>query len=275
MSDFTQTVLDHYDQHRRELPWRDDVPMRNGQLNPYHITLSEVMLQQTQAARVAPKYFEFLQKFPDWEQLAGSSLGSVLGQWQGLGYNRRAKYLWEAGQLVCKNGWHLEFPESAQEVSTLPGIGLNTAGAICTYVFDEPHVFIETNIRTVYIYHFFPKAKSVSDNELLPIISKHLHEAHQSVGARTWNWALMDYGAHLKKQHANPSRASKHYTLQSKFAGSNRQLRGAVLRILSARGEMQALQLLEELDDVRLSTVLDALVQEGLVQRDTDMVRLP
>lgn len=252
---FQEIVWDYYHQHGRDLPWRHAGV--NGLFDPYKIMVSEIMLQQTQAARVLPKYESFLAEFPTTQSLAAAPLAAVLAQWSGLGYNRRAKFLWQAAQQVGS-----EFPKSKQELMALAGIGPNTAGAILAYAYNRPVVFIETNIRSVYIHHFFADRDDVHDNELIPIIEATLDQEHP----REWYWALMDYGVFIKATVGNTARSSKHYSKQSTFIGSKRQIRGQVLRIL-----LEAPQSLDELKsrigDERLSVVLADLQSEELITK--------
>ena len=128
----------------RPMPWRSQ-PML------YYVLVSELMLQQTQVARVLPKFAEFTTRFPTIDALAAAQLSAVLQAWQGLGYNRRAKYLHSAAQAIAAGA-----PIATQaDLMALPGVGVNTAGAIMNYVYQVPTAFVETNIRTVYFNHFF------------------------------------------------------------------------------------------------------------------------
>ncbi|HVV25618.1 MAG TPA: hypothetical protein VHC21_01110 [Candidatus Saccharimonadales bacterium] len=265
--DFQNTVWRYYDQHaRRDLPWRR--PSADGSFDPYRIMVSELMLQQTQVARVIVKYQEFLERFPAVEALAAAPLGDVLRVWNGLGYNRRAKFLWQAaGQLARDYGGR--FPAKEAELVKLPGIGRATAGAILAYAFDRPVVFVETNIRTVFIHHFFNDRTAISDKEITELIKKTLPEEQ----SREWYWALMDYGTHLKKTVGNLNRHSQSYAKQSKFEGSLRQVRGQVLRTLG-QGPRQLDELRTEIKDERLDAVIASLAAEGLIHRRGTMLRL-
>lgn len=175
------------------------------------------MLQQTQVERVVPKYKTFIRKFPSARALARSSLASVLKEWQGLGYNRRAKYLWEAAKR-----W------GRAPLEDLPGVGPYTAKAVHVFAYNEPEILIETNIRTVLLHHLFPKSSNVPDSKLIPYMISLQHNL--KVDARTWYTALMDYGSYLKSKYSNPSRRSAHHTRQSTFKGSDREIRGAILK---------------------------------------------
>jgi A/G-specific adenine glycosylase len=252
---FQAVVWDYYHQHgRHALPWR--IPDDNGKFDPYRIMVSEIMLQQTQVGRVIPKYAEFLERFPTIDDLARAELGDVLRVWSGLGYNRRAKYLWQAAKVASRE----EFPATVNELTKLPGIGLNTAGAIAAYAFNQQVAFVETNVRTVYIHHFFNDQQDVNDTQLLPFIRNTVDQEHP----REWYWALMDYGTYLKQTVGNLNKLSAHYSKQSTFQGSRRQIRGAVLRLLH-EGSQTGEALQSQLPDARLADVLSDLVTEGLV----------
>jgi len=206
---------------RHTLPWRKTK-------NPYRILVSEVMLQQTQVARVTMKYKEFVRQFPTLHTLAQASLRDVLVAWQGLGYNRRAKLLHELAKRVVKD-YRGCIPKTAQELMELPGIGLYTSSAVCVFAYNTPFPLIETNVRTVLFHHFFRERDKVSDSELLPIVEKILNREKP----REWYWALMDYGAYLKAQGIKMNSKSVHYVKQSAFKGSSREVRGAIVRALS------------------------------------------
>lgn len=253
---FLETLWAYYAAAGRgSLPWR--LPDTDGSFDPYKIMVSELMLQQTQVTRVIPKYEAFLQSFPTAKALADSSLGEVLRAWQGLGYNRRAKFLWQTAQIVDNLN---HFPHTLEELVKLPGIGKNTAGAILAYAFNQPTLFVETNVRTVYIHHFFAERMEVSDKDILDLLGQTLDHEH----SREFYWALMDYGSHLKATVGNPNKASKHYTKQSTFHGSRRQIRGQVLRLLGD-GAKTATELEQVIPDERLAGVLAELIAEQLI----------
>jgi A/G-specific adenine glycosylase len=246
-------ILRYYTQHgRHTLPWRLTK-------NPYRILVSEVMLQQTQVDRVVPYYKNFLKQFPTVSALAHAPLGDVLRVWQGLGYNRRAKFLHQAAQKIAVNCNHT-MPSGYDSLIALPGIGDYTAKAVCVFAYNQPHVVLETNIRAVLLHHFFAAHGQVHDKELLPILEKLV--AGQD--PRTFYWALMDYGAYLKKTVPNPGRKSRHHVQQSQFEGSLRQIRGTVLRLLTADSYTTA-QLTRRIADARLTHVLHTLREESLV----------
>jgi len=222
------------------------------------------MLQQTQVSRVLPKYHAFLARFPDVQSLAMATLPEVLALWSGLGYNRRAKFLHMAAQqIVAKHGGII--PDRESDLIALPGIGKNTAGAILAYAFNQPVVFVETNIRTVFFHHFFADTDGVDDKEVAVLVSETCDPEHP----REWYWALMDYGAHLKATAGGKLAQSKHYTRQTVFEGSKRQLRGEVIRRLLA-GDTA----LSSITDNRLEAVLDDLMRESFIERIDGKLRL-
>lgn len=282
-SEFTETVWNYFAKNSRILPWR--LSELDGSFDPYKIMVSEVMLQQTQVCRVITKYQEFVVAFPTVKSLAQASLGDVLRLWQGLGYNRRAKFLHESARAIVAQYDGL-IPLQVSELVKLPGIGKNTAAAICVYTDNQPLTFIETNIRSVYIHHFFADHQDVEDKDILHEVAKSLQlisdreekpemRIYSASGLpriperashyREWYWALMDYGTYLKSTVGNSSRLSKTYTKQSVFEGSKRQIRGKVLRLL-VDATMTNEQLCIAIPDQRLDAVLKDLKTEKFIQ---------
>ncbi|MBN2516900.1 MAG: A/G-specific adenine glycosylase, partial [Deltaproteobacteria bacterium] len=241
--------------HGRDLPWRKTD-------RPYEIVVSEIMLQQTQVARVIIKYREFIHAFPNVETLARASLRDVLSVWQGLGYNRRARSLKKLAEMVITE-FQGEIPSDVRSLRKLPGIGNATAHAICAFAFNQPVVFVETNIRTVFIHHFFSDGTEVRDGEILPFVEQTLDREN----SRRWYNALMDYGVVLKKQFQNPGKKSAHYQKQDPFEGSNRQIRGAILRMLMTRSRFTITELVAMVpfDAVSVRRNVKQLEEEGLL----------
>jgi A/G-specific adenine glycosylase len=265
-SGFQKLLWDYYHLNQRDLPWR--IPDSDGSFDPYKILVSEVMLQQTQVPRVIPKYKQFLQVFPEVKSLADASFTDVLAVWSGLGYNRRARYLREAARKIMDD-FEAHVPQNLTDLETLPGIGKNTAAAILVYSYNQPHTFIETNIRSVYLHHFFKNSVDVHDKEILKILEQTLD--HQN--PRQFYWALMDYGRDIKKRMSNPNKASKHYVKQSPFESSTRQLRSKVLKELAA-GPKNLKHIENELKDVRINQVLQSLIKDHLVEVGDGQARL-
>lgn len=264
---FAATVTDFYrTSGRHTLPWRNTK-------NPYRILLSEMMLQQTQVDRVIPKYHAFIEQFPTVQSLAGASLGEVLIAWQGLGYNRRAKMLHSCAQEVVLR-YKGVFPKTFTKLVSLPGIGPYTAGAVMAFAYNQPVPIIETNIRAVFIHHFFKNKDTVLDADIIALVEKTL----DSKNPREWYWALMDYGSFIKKEFGNPNSKSKHYIKQSKFEGSDRQIRGAILRELVHQKKMtriSILKLLSSFEDIRVDAQLFSLEEEGMITRKGKSYSLP
>jgi A/G-specific adenine glycosylase len=231
-----------------------------------------MMLQQTQVARVVPKFNAFIEHFPTIELLAAAPLSEVLIAWNGLGYNRRAIFLWQAAQQVVEQ-FGGKLPETTKELVTLSGVGPNTAGAILAYAYELPVVFVETNIRTVYLYHFFHDENSkISDAELQTLLEQTLDRTNP----REWYWALMDYGSHLKSQIGAHLHKSTHYAKQSKFEGSLRQVRGQILKAL-LNGEVPTGELekgLSLVNDQRFIKAVDGLRSDGLIVVENEVLRL-
>lgn len=223
--------------------------------------MSEIMLQQTQVDRVIPKYTSFIRKFGTVQALAGAPLGEVLQEWQGLGYNRRAKMLHETAKEVL--GMHAgKIPRTYAELVALPGIGDYTAKAVRVFAWGEPEVLIETNVRSVFLHHFFQNKTDVPDKKLLPYIKMAL----DTKNPRGWYSALMDYGSYLKKTIPNPSRYSAHHTKQKPFKGSNREVRGAILRLVSQKPSNIKQLLTLSFEDERINLQLKALIKEGFIK---------
>ncbi|MCI0619933.1 A/G-specific adenine glycosylase [Candidatus Wolfebacteria bacterium] len=262
---FKKLIWSYYNRHgRHTLPWRfhGATPARGGQA--YKILVSEVMLQQTQVDRVIPKYKHFIKTFPNFSSLAKTPLKEVLRGWQGLGYNRRALRLKRTAEIVVTE-YGGRLPHDEQKLLQLPGIGPYTAGAIRAFAFNKPAVFIETNIRAVFLHHFFPAKKKVRDKEVVRHIVQTLPVGKSH---REWYYALMDYGAHIKTQTANPNRRSTHYAKQPRFKGSNRELRGKILKILLVKSHSApALVTALGVSQKKLARALKQLQQEKLLRK--------
>ena len=255
---FQKEIYSHYDTQGRDLPWRK-------KLNPYRVLVSEIMLQQTQVERVIEKYLEFLAAFPDFEALAHAPLPRLLGIWQGMGYNRRALALKALAQKIVDEH-EGKLPQEPEKLISLPGIGPYTAGAIAAFAFNRPVVFMDTNIRRVYIHEFYRDSENIHDAELLPLVEQTMDTLYP----RKWYNALMDYGTMLKQKHANPNRRSAHYTRQSPFENSNRQVRGTILKVLVAEPRLSAAEIRKKTGMVleRVKENLAKLTEEGFIKKE-------
>jgi A/G-specific adenine glycosylase len=233
-------LLAWYGEHGRDLPWRRTH-------DPYAILVSEVMLQQTQVARVVPRYLAFLERWPTAEALAAARPAEVIREWQGLGYNRRALNLHRAARRIADEGW----PEDLTE---LPGVGRYTADAVARFALDLPVLPVDTNVRRV------------------------LERTGARFGPASAH-ALMDLGATICLARIPrcdacpladrcPSRGRRYEALrkQSRFEGSFRQRRARALRLVADEARPA-----EELEP----KVLASLAADGLVEVSGGRARLP
>ena len=270
LEEFSATVWERGRELYRDLPWRVTH-------DPYAILLSEVMLQQTQVSRVMGRWEQWLETFPTIADLASAPLPPVLELWQGMGYNRRALNLKRcAEEVVAMHDGVV--PSDKKALLGLPGIGPSTSAGVRVFAFRQPDMYLETNVRAVFIHELFPGRESVADKELVSLVEA---TCPQDARVRAWYYALLDYGAYLKKTMPNPTRRSKHYTRQSKFEGSHRQKRAYLLRrviddALStedlardlAQSERASGRQEPSVEEVR--AILDVLEREGFVMRRGD-----
>jgi len=264
VGEFREAVWTNYREQGRTFPWRniDD---------SWGVLVSEVMLQQTQTIRVVPYWLRWMKKWPTPEALASASLDEVLREWTGLGYNRRGRYLKLAAETITSE-FNGQVPRSLKELRTLPGIGPYTAGAILCFAYNEPVVFIETNIRSALLHFFFHDEQKVPDSQLLPI----LEQALDWQNPRIWYYALMDYGAQLKKVISNPNRRSAHYSRQSPFKGSLREARGFIVRELAEKGpaSLECLAASTTIEYERLKNALESLQKEHMVAEQAGLYHI-
>ena len=263
IGDFNRIIWAQYRRSARAaLPWRHT-------RDPYAILVSEIMLQQTQVARVEEYYKKFLKRFPHFRALARAKQSDVLKAWQGLGYNRRALFLKRSAEIVVKQ-YGGKLPHDRVALESLPGIGRGTSGALRAFAFNKPEIFIETNIRRVFIHFFFKKQKNVTDAAL----ERYIERSVDRKNPREWYWALMDYGAAMKN--ANPNRRSAHYKKQSAFAGSDRELRGKIVHstLSQKRNKLSAKELLKALaiPRERFISIIARLEREGFVVMKGDYI---
>ncbi len=257
----------------RDLPWRNTC-------DPYAIMLSEIMLQQTQVARVQKYWARFLDLFPTVDALASAETSLVLEMWQGLGYNRRALALKRCAE-VCSRDYGGTLPRSREELVALPGIGPATAGGIRAFAYNEPEVYLETNVRTVFLHELFCGREQVPDKEIIP----HVERTCSADNPRSWYYALLDYGNFLKSTLPNPSRRSKHHSRQSTFEGSRRQKRAELVRVVLAQRDVSLVNLQRALAEFEAAhgrpepeleltrSIADDLVKEGFFAKDGDHYR--
>ena len=254
----------------RDFPWRNTK-------DPYAVFLSEVMLQQTQVSRVCARWEDWLARFPTIDALAAASLSDVLERWQGMGYNRRALALKRCADIISEKYAGL-LPRDYDTLLSLPGIGLATAAGICVFAYQTPKLYLETNVRTVFLHEFFAEREQVSDREILPLLAQTCPDKNPG----PWYYALLDYGAHLKKILPNPSRRSAHHNAQSAFEGSARQKRAELIRLVLAAPGLLTGELLELLADAEqkagrkapsddeTTALLETLTREGFLEAKAD-----
>jgi len=260
---FQNIIYSYYKNFKREFPFRSNI-------NPYNVLVSEIMLQQTQTTRVSEKFLEFVDKFPDYLTLSKAPLEEVLKVWKGLGYNRRAIALKKIAEIIIEE-YNGILPDSVEILKSFPQIGVNTASSILAFAFNKPTVFIETNVRTVYIYFFFRDKIDVTDKEILDILEKTIDRGN----SRNWYYAIMDYGVMLKKKYPNLTKKSHHYRKQKQFKGSNRQIRGEILEILLKKKILKELEIKQKFKDIniqRIDKILQQLEDEGFIIKKGNLI---
>ena len=265
---FRQLVRREGHAHWRDLPWR-------GIDDDYAVLVSEVMLQQTQVKRVLRYWERFMALFPTIDALAAADNALVLELWQGLGYNRRALMLKRCAE-ECATHHGGALPVERDELLALPGIGPATASGVMAFARNEPCVYLETNVRSVFLHHFFQGVEKVPDKDVAALVER----ACPHTDVRGWYYALLDYGAYLKTVVANPSRRSSAYARQTTFEGSHRQKRAAIVRLVLGEPGIGFDAISAELDKMEraagrpaidvhvLSCLLDELVAEGFFACD-------
>jgi A/G-specific adenine glycosylase len=266
---FQAVIWGNYRNMHRRFPWRETK-------DPYHIFVSEFMLQQTQAERVVEKYNQFLSRFPDFKSLAQAPLDQVIILWQGLGYNRRAVWMKQAAERVF-NEYIGILPKDPAVLETFKGIGHATAREMTIFSYNIREAFIETNIRRVYIYFFFANKQSVEDKEILSLVDRTIDDKNP----REWFYALMDYGVMLKKKFPkeNPNLKSAQYSKQSKFKGSNRQLRGQILQLVIQNPGIELQNIILKLSnetsnwpEQSIRENIEKMEHEGIFKRTNNML---
>lgn len=258
---FQKHVYDFYKKYGRVLPWRVNSKTK---ISSYKIFVSEFMLQQTQVERVIPKYNEFINKVSSYEELSKITNKEILTLWSGLGYNRRALYLKESAEIISKKYKGL-LPDNPNILKDFPGIGSYMMNVLPVFIYNKPHVLIETNIRSVFIDYFFKNHTTISDKDILPIIKETLDYKNP----RDWYYALMDYGSYIKKQKGNPNTKSKHHYKQKPFKDSNRFVRGQIIKLLlkeSSLSKKKLYLLFPNYDKEVLIFICNQLAREKLIQ---------
>lgn len=262
--EFHTYIFSWWETHKRDLPWRHT-------RDPYHILVSEVMLQQTQVSRVLPKYDEFFRAFPDVFALSHASPAKLLTIWKGLGYNRRALYLKRAAEAVVRE-YNGIFPIEESQLVKLPGLGRYTARALMVFAFEKDVAMVDTNIRQI-ITHFFyndvsQKEKIIEDmaDTLVPL-------------GKSWQWhqALMDYGSLELTKMKRPDKPRK---ASVPFKDSNRYFRGKIVDRLREGQVLESL-LIEEFSKQYkkqpsfIREIIQKLIKDELVGQTGNLIHLP
>ncbi len=264
--DFQDMIFTWWATNRRDLPWRHTH-------NPYHILVSETMLQQTQVNRVIQKYTEFLDIYPTLYDMAGSTASDIIRIWKGLGYNKRALYLFKSAQTI-RDTYRGVIPNREQDLLTLPGVGKYTARAILVFAYKHDVAMVDTNIRRIITHHFFAGEKQ--DDRIIQRVADELVPA-----GRSWEWhqALMDYGA-LQLQHEVPKQKKRTKSSAVPFARTNRFLRGRIidaLRVAPASEDeiTETMMMQYERTSSEISHALEGLIRDGMIHRPGDgMIKL-
>jgi A/G-specific adenine glycosylase len=258
LSDFQHHVWDFYAKNPRTFYWREHP-------EPYIVYVSEIMLQQTQVSRVEKKFLPFLHRFPDFATLATASFGEVLEFWSGLGYNRRCMNLHQGAKRIVEE-FRAELPRERSILLSFKGIGDATAGSMLCFAYNLPEPFIETNIRRVFIHTFFQNRENVSDRELEALV----RITTDRKKPREWYYALQDLGAAMVKISGNPNRRSAGYNVQKPFKDSNREARGAILKVLTKRPGIYLTEIAREsqISYERIQHACKQLLYEGFIAGD-------
>jgi A/G-specific adenine glycosylase len=252
---FAATLLEWYAREARDLPWRRT-------RDPYAILVSEVMLQQTQVARVVPRYLAWLEKWPTAQALAAAPVADVLAEWVGLGYNRRALRLREACAVVARDGW----PE---DLRTLPGIGPYTAAAVGAFAFGRDELPVDTNVRRVLQRSGFAPERTPPElgQALMELGATVCRAREAACGACP---VANDGCASAGAVAIAPRGRRGDGTARERFEDSNRWVRGRVIEALATGADLPA-----GIDLERLERAIASLVADGLVRRDANGLSLP
>ncbi len=247
---FQRKILQWYAKHQRShLPWRKTT-------NPYHILVSEIMLQQTQVGRVIPYYLAFIQKFPTIRHLAKAKGRALLTAWSGLGYNRRALHLKRIAQILVTT-YKGKVPDNAEDLQKLPGIGIYTSHAILAFAFNREAPAIDTNIRRVLLSEFTLN-QGIPHQELEAFARSLIPQGK----SRVWNSALMDYGALIATaKKTGISSVSR----QPLFQGSTRQIRGNIIHCLISTPSLPLSALQKKFPHRDINPLIAKMEKEGLL----------
>lgn len=278
-----------YRKHGRDLPWRHTY-------DPYHILVSEVMLQQTQVERVVPKYTAWMHQFPTIESLASAKTGDVIRAWAGLGYNRRALFLQRTAQTIVREHKGI-FPADLGLLKQLPGIGDYTARAVLSFAFDAPVAVLDTNHRKFYRRTFFHD-RSIPDKKLLVFADAFIKDWYGRTKKKSkpnhvyrWNQAIMDFMSAVSSATIHDPTLTWYretFPISTKkvqkkiktipFRDTDRFIRGRIVALLRIHGSLALRRAQKEFGHStgeRFQRIIVQLEKEGLVVRQKKMISLP
>ena len=254
-------LLNWYEKNKRAFSWRKTT-------DPWQILLIETLSQQTQLERANEYFDKFLIKFPSPKSMANSSLKIILKMWSGLGYNNRAKRLYEASKIIEKKGFDQIYPS----FEVLPGVGPYTKNAILSFAYGEKVLAVDTNIERI-IQRYFGL------NDTKDFLKENSRYFLHNVDSRDINQAFMDFGSSICKS-SNPtcnncpveSGCSKYFSnnksAKEKFKGSNREVRGKIVKLLLNKGHISNKKLFEEIDEdsEKIKKALEGLKKDNLIK---------
>ncbi|MBE1525043.1 A/G-specific adenine glycosylase [Nesterenkonia lutea] len=288
-------VIEWFEEHARTLPWREP------DCTPWGVMVSEIMLQQTPVVRVLPRWQEWMRRWPRPADLAAAPVAEILRAWDRLGYPRRALRLQAAAQaMVDDHGG--EVPGTADELRRLPGVGEYTAAAVACFAFNQPEVVVDTNIRRVHARAFtghalpgktYTSAQRRLAHDLMPATA-----SDDGATACAWNASVMELGALICTARApqcevcpvadlcawrtagSPAPTEEQQTKGQAWAGTDRQVRGAIMAALRTSAAVPRAELLDglalpEASAQQRSRCLDSLITDGLAAQAGDRVSLP
>ena len=262
---FKNVLLHWYKNNKREYPWRNNS-------DPWSIYLLEVISQQTQLNR-ADKYFnKFIKEFPTPNDMATTSFKKVLKMWSGLGYNSRAKRMYESSKIIAEKSFDDLYPDFQQ----LPGVGPYTENAILSFAYNEQVIAEDINVKRIISRYFgIENTKKYIDRFSSLLL--------MNTNSKNLNQAFMDFGSSICKPRSPlcsdcplENTCEKYFNYETrpveKFSGSNRELRGNLVKLLLKKGNLKVKTIQQELDtdQDRLSEVLEKMQDEGLVKLNTN-----
>ena len=254
-------LINWYQKNKRDFPWRNTS-------NPWKILLIEILSQQTQLERANKYYKNFIKEFPSPKAMSSSSFEKILNMWSGLGFNNRAKRLHQASKIIEKNGFKKIYPN----FEVLPGVGPYTKNALLSFAYGEKVLAVDTNLERIIRRYFGID----STNDFFKINSKYLLK---KVDSRDINQAFMDFGSSICRN-TNPKCSicplekncqkyfSKQKNYNEKFKGSNREIRGKIIKALLKNNHIRYQKLFEEIEDdkAKVKKALLGLEKDKLIK---------